>query len=126
MNYNDVIGVLKAWCREKGDRYHEYYRKAGGETYIKYLVTGELQFHLSMLMAREFSSPEDFLEQVKASYWHFYDISQCCEMECFNYHVVVARQNEVWCLHEQKWNKDIAEEYYKAREKFMEKYKSFI
>lgn len=75
MNYNNIIGVLKAWCREKGDRYHEYYRKAGGETYIKYLVTGELQFHLSMLMAREFSSPEDFLEQVKASYWHFYDIS---------------------------------------------------
>lgn len=67
MNYNNIIGVLKAWCREKGDRYHEYYRKAGGKTYIKYLITGELQFHLSMLMEREFSSPEDFLEQVKAS-----------------------------------------------------------
>lgn len=31
--------------------------------------------------------------------WHFYDISQCKEMQRHGYRVVVPQQNDFWCIH---------------------------
>lgn len=58
--------------------------------------------------------------------WHFYDVSQSMEFNKKNYKIVVPRQEKVWCLHEQKWNKEFAKDYFVAKEVFLEEYKEFL
>ena len=55
--------------------------------------------------------------------WHFYDISQSMEFHKINLEVVVAAQKQVWCLHEQKCNKEYWEDYDKERNKFFKEYR---
>lgn len=55
--------------------------------------------------------------------WHFYDISQSMEFHKINLEVVVAAQKQVWCLHEQKCNKEYWEDYDRDKEKFLCEYK---
>jgi len=55
--------------------------------------------------------------------WHFYDMSQCMEFKKNKYQVVVAgQQSGVWCLHEQKWNKELDEAFQRDKEKFLSIY----
>lgn len=56
--------------------------------------------------------------------WHFYDISQSMEFHKINLEVVVAAQKQVWCLHEQKCNKEYWEDYDRDKEKFFMEYKN--
>lgn len=55
--------------------------------------------------------------------WHFYDISQSMEFHKINLEVVVAAQKQVWCIHEQKCNKEFWEDYDREKEKFLCEYK---
>ena len=55
--------------------------------------------------------------------WHFYDISQSMEFNKKNFKVVVAAQKEIWCLHEQKANKEYMDDYMIERQKYFNEYK---
>ena len=72
-----------------------------------------------VLMVTQYDIPwrEDILKG-----FHFYDISQCMEFKKKNYKVVVAKQENVWCLHEQKWNKRFEKDYLSLRAVFLEEY----
>lgn len=56
--------------------------------------------------------------------WHFYDISQSMEFGRKSYKIAIPRQDNVWCVHEQKWNKQLEGDYFEAREKFCKEYKA--
>lgn len=58
--------------------------------------------------------------------WHFYDISQSMEFNKRNYKIVIPRQDNIWCLHEQKWNKEFKKDYLMEREIFLEEYKDIL
>ena len=53
--------------------------------------------------------------------WHFYDISQCKEMQRHGYRVVVPQQNNFWCIHCPP-PKILDEEYEKYRRIFIREY----
>ena len=53
--------------------------------------------------------------------WHFYDISQCKEMQRHGYRVVVPQQNNFWCIHCPP-PKILDEEYEKCRRIFIREY----
>lgn len=75
------------------------------------------------LMVTQYDIPwrEDILKG-----FHFYDISQCMEFKKKNYKVVVAKQENVWCLHEQKWNKRFERDYLALRAVFLEEYRDVM
>ena len=76
-----------------------------------------------LIMATQYDIPwrEDLFQG-----WHFYDISQSLEFNKKGYKVVVPKQDNVWCMHEQKWNKKYAKEYLEIRETFFEEYKQML
>ena len=53
--------------------------------------------------------------------WHFYDISQCKEMQRHGYRVVVPRQNDFWCIH-CSGPKLLDDSYDKYQQVFVEEY----
>lgn len=54
--------------------------------------------------------------------WHFYDISQCMEFNRKNLKVVVAAQQNMWCLHEGKTRIMDWESYQNERKKCIQEY----
>ncbi|SHJ04358.1 Glycosyltransferase like family protein [Anaerovibrio lipolyticus DSM 3074] len=53
--------------------------------------------------------------------WHFYDISQCKEMQRHGYRVVVPQQDDFWCIHCSA-PKLLDDSYDKYQQVFMEEY----
>lgn len=53
--------------------------------------------------------------------WHFYDIAQCKEMQRHGYRVVVAKQNQYWCMHYSS-SKMVDDSYEKYRRIFIREY----
>lgn len=58
--------------------------------------------------------------------WHFYDISQSMEFYKQDKKIVIPKQQNVWCLHEQKWNKKLGTQYYESKEVFLKEYKDLL
>lgn len=105
------------------------YRKLYQDTIMEYGTTIVNEFEESyryvealdgVLLATQYDIP--WREDIFTG-WHFYDISQSMEFRRRGYQVAVAGQKKIWCLHEQKWNKEIGEDYLKERKVFLNEYK---
>ena len=71
-----------------------------------------------LLMATQYDIPfrEDLFDG-----WDFYDISQCQEFRRSGYKVVVPKQEEAWCIHDDGCFN--LKDYYTYRRRFVEEYK---
>ncbi len=58
--------------------------------------------------------------------WHYYDMSQCMEFQKNRYSVVVANQSFPWCLHEQKCNKSLGDDFTRYQDVFRKEYGDFF
>lgn len=58
--------------------------------------------------------------------WHYYDMSQCMEFKKRGFGAVVVKQSFPWCLHEQKCNKTLGEDFDKYRSVFQKEYCDFL
>ena len=58
--------------------------------------------------------------------WDFYDISQCMEFKKRKFRVVVAKQENTWCVHVGKYNVNLPETYMDTKNIFLEEYKELF
>lgn len=93
------------------------YRYASEEEYVEAKVID------GVMMVTQYDIP--WREELFQG-WHFYDVSQSLEFCKRNYKIVIPKSENVWCLHEQKWNKEFAKDYMVAREVFLEEYRDFL
>lgn len=74
-----------------------------------------------VLLATQYDIPwrQDLLKG-----WHFYDIAICQDYRRQGYEVVLPQQDEPWIIHQTK-HTTVGEDYYRAREIFLQNYYPF-
>lgn len=116
------------WDDQEGDIYCKVYQDIIMEHNLSYgnIIAREyktVKVIDGLIMVTQYDIPwrEDLFQG-----WHFYDISQSLEFQKKGYKIVVPKQDNIWCMHEQKWNKKYAKEYLEIRESFLQEYNEML